>query len=98
MMAGGLQSKRLVPLQVIGFSALAKILHEFSYHFSPIRDWFLAGCEENGVYLKQAEPAPNMKMGFDLEIRKSGMFHAKAAKARRHKGDRFYKEGRKGGC
>src|ERR1700723_2695121 len=68
MMARWLQSKGLVLLQVIGFSALAKILHEFSYHFSPIRDWFLAGCGESGVFLKQAEPAPDIAEGRETRI------------------------------
>jgi hypothetical protein len=38
-----------VPLQVVDFSPVITLLHEFSGHFSARRVWFLAGYVKNGV-------------------------------------------------
>jgi hypothetical protein len=59
MMVRRLQTEKDVLMQAVDFSPLTGGFHVISPHFSATRIWFLAGCEQNRVYLKQAEPAHN---------------------------------------
>jgi hypothetical protein len=54
MMASKLQPETIVSVQVADFSQVTTVFHVFSYHFSAISNWFLAGCGIITVYLNRA--------------------------------------------
>jgi hypothetical protein len=62
-MFNGLQYEGKVPLQVVDFSPVITILHEFSGHFSAIHGWFLAGYVKNGVYLNRGRQSLHPLLG-----------------------------------